>query len=209
MNMPMPTPLLLRQSPSQRFSVPPMLRRALLCCVAALAAALSLWMLAAAGRAEAETRRRGAQADAQKISAQLSAARETESARVARAKRFARMKAALENAPAEKPEWERLAAQLSAHPHIAEPTLDAPPAQPAFPSPENTPVITVQRVRFNAGLLHEEALLALDAITARFTPRLIPAGCSLQREADAAPITLRANCEFERIALAPPSVDAR
>lgn len=209
MNMPLPIPLPLQLSPLQRFSVPPRLSRALLCCAAAFAAALSLWILATGWRTQAETERKAVQAEVQKISTQLSAALETETARATRAKRFARVKAALGNAPAENPKWEQLADQLSTHPHIAELAFEASPAAPAFPAPENMPVINLQHIRLEAGLLHEGALLALDGIATGFTAHLIPAGCALGREADAAPITLRARCEFNRITLAQPTGDAQ
>lgn len=204
MNMPVPMPLPLLLPQSQRFAVPPPLRRALLCCIAALATALLLWILSAACRADAEAGRNDARAAAQKTLMQLTGARETESARTARAKRFARVKAALENMPAENSEWEEIAGQLSAHPHIDAPILGALPAQPAFPASEGLPVITLQRVRIEAGLLHEEALLALDAIAANAPAHVIPTGCSLRREADAAPTALRADCEFDWVALVPP-----
>jgi len=201
MNMPIPIPLQLSQS--QGFAVPPVLRRALLCCVAALVGALSLWVLSTVLRADAEAGRNDARADTQKTAMQLANAREAESARVVRAKRFALVKAALENTSAEESEWEQLASQIEAHPHIVDSTMSAQPAQPAFSSHENLPVITLQSVRIEAGLLHEEALLALDAIAHGFNTHLIPTGCSLRREADAAPITLRARCEFERTVLVP------
>ena len=193
MNMPLPFPLQL--IPSQRFTVPPMLRRALLCCVAALVAALLLWVLSDVWHTEAAAKGDDACAGKQKTAMQLTHAREIEFARTARAKRFAPIKAALENTPPGKTEWEQLTGQLSAHPHIVEPALDALPAQAAFPVFQNLPAIPLQTVRIEAGLLHEEALLALDAIAMHVTPT----GCSLQREGDAAPSTLRAHCEFDWI----------
>jgi hypothetical protein len=202
MNMPIPLPLQLLRP--QRFAVPPLLHRALLCCAAALVGALLLLTLSAAYCVDAEAGRDDARAGTQKTRMQLSNARETESARAARAKRFALVKAALDSMPAGKPGWERLAEELSAHPHIAGPTLNALPAQPAFPASRSLPAVTLQHVHIEAGLLHEEALLALDAIAAASPPYLIPRGCSLRREADHAPVTLRADCEFDWIALAPP-----
>ncbi|MDR2188425.1 MAG: hypothetical protein LBE62_10290, partial [Azonexus sp.] len=117
-----------------------------------------------------------------------------------RAKRFDLVKAVLENSPPEK--TEQITGQLSAHPHIVEPVLTAQPGQSAFSTPENLPVVTLQRVHIEAGLLHEEALLALDAIVTSSPAHAISTGCSLRREADAAPVTLRARCEFDWISLA-------
>jgi len=245
MNMPMPIPLPLQLLQSQRFSVPPVLRRALLCCVVALVGALVFRVLSVTWHAEAETERNDARAGMQKTSSLLASTLETEAVRAARAKRFALVKAVLENMPAEQPEWEQLTRQLSASPHIVDPILNTLPVQPAFPAPEpvsnailamdgevseksvhgaagspepyrgnpgrkagatqDLPVITLQRVRVEAGLLHEEALLALDAIVTGAPAHIIPIGCSLQRETDAAPITLRASCEFDRITLVPSS----
>jgi hypothetical protein len=202
MNMPIPISLPLRFSQSQRLGVPPMLHRALLCCMAVLASTLLLWLLTAIWHDEAESRRNDARASAQKTARQLSDAHETSLAHAARAERFALVKAVLGNNPPEKTEWEQLTGQLSAHSHIAEPSLTSLPGRPAFATPENLPVITLQQVRIEAGLLHEEALLALDAIVSGSPAHVIPTGCSLRREADAAPITLRVRCEFDWIALA-------
>ena len=96
MNMPIPPPLQLLQS--QRFTVPPTLRRALPCCVAALVGTLLLWVLSGALHAEAETERDNARANKHKTAVQLTSALEDESARAVRAKRFALIKTALENA---------------------------------------------------------------------------------------------------------------
>jgi hypothetical protein len=200
MNMPLPIPLQLLQS--QRLGVPPVLRRALLCCMAALGSASLLWLLSAAWHNEVESKRNEARTNTQKITQQLSDARETRLAHTARAKRFALVKTALENNPPEKTEWEQLTEQLSAHAHIADPTLTPQLSQPAFSTPQNLPAITLQHVRIEAGLLHEEALLALGSIVTSSPAHVIPTGCSLRREADAAPITLRARCEFEWITLA-------
>ncbi|MCL2161031.1 MAG: hypothetical protein FWH56_03980 [Betaproteobacteria bacterium] len=203
MNMPMSIPLPLRPMQSQRFNVPPMLRRALLCCVSALVGASLLWFLSSVWRADAEAERNDARADTQKTAALLASARETEAARAGRAKRFSLVKAALESMPVEKSEWEQLSSLIEAHPHIAEPALNVQPAQPAFPASEHLPVVTLQRARIEAGLLHEEALLTLDAIATGSPAHVIPSGCSLWREADTAPVTLRASCEFDWITLAP------
>lgn len=204
MNMPVHIPLPLQLSQPQRFTVPPILRRALLCCVVALVGALLLWALSDTWYARACAKRDTARADTQKTAMQLASAIDTRSAQAARAKRFALVKAALENALPSKAEWEQLIKQLSTHPHIVDPTLEALPGQDEFPAPKNQPAITFQSVHIQAGLLHEEALLTLDAITGNFPTHHIPMGCSLWREADAAPITLRARCEFGRAALMPP-----
>jgi len=204
MNMPMHVPLPLQLSPPQRFTVPPVLRRALLCCVAALVGALLLWFLSETWRAEAGTERDDARAGMQKTTMQLTGARDTESVRAARVKRFTSIKTALENTPPGKTEWEQLSGQLSAHPHIAEPALDALPSQAAFSGPEELPVITLQRVEIEARLLHEESLLALDAIVGGSPAHVIPTGCSLRRNADAAPITLRVRCGFDWVTLVLP-----
>jgi hypothetical protein len=190
---------------SPRFAVPPVLRRALLCCIAALTGALLLWILSTIWRSEAEAKRNDARADTQKTTSLLASALETEAARVARAKRFALVKTALESMPAEKSEWDQLTRQIEALPHIIEPILNVQPGQPAFPAPENLPVITLQRVHIETGLLHEEALLALNAIVTGAPGHVIPAGCSLRRETDIAPTTLWAHCEFDRISLVPSS----
>jgi len=203
MNMPMQFPLPLQLLQPQRFTVPPLLRRALLCCAAALIGALLLYILSSAWRAEAEAERDDARAGKQKTAMQLASAHEAESSRAARAKRFAPIKTALENAPPGKTEWEQLTGLLSTHPHIVEPTLDALPAQAAFPAAQHLPVITLQTIRIEAGLLHEEALLALNAVVAASPAHTIPTGCSLRRQADTAPITLRARCEFDWAALVP------
>jgi hypothetical protein len=202
MNMPMPISLPLRFPRSQPPGVPPVLRRALLCCMAVLAGTLLLWLLTVIWHDEAETERNDARASAQKAARQLSDAHETRLAHTARAKRFALIKAVLENDLPEKTEWEQLTGKLSAHPHIAESTLTSQPGQSAFSAPQNLSAITLQHVRIEAGLLHEEALLALDAIVTSSPAHVIPTGCSLRRETDAAPITLRARCEFDWITLA-------
>jgi len=201
MNMPLPFPLQLSQS--QRFTVPQVLRRALLCCVAAFAGALLLWVFSNVWHTEAETKRNDARASTQKTAMQLASAREVAYTRSARAKRFAPIKAALESTPPGKTEWEQLSGQLSAHPHIVEPGLDALPAQTEFPSPEHLPAITFQRVSIEAKLLHEEALLALDTIASSASAHVVPTGCSLRREAGVEPITLWAHCEFDWFAPLP------
>jgi hypothetical protein len=180
----------------------PILRRTLLCCMAALAGASLLWLLSAVWHDEAESKRNDARASAQKAAQQLSDAQETRLAHAVRAERFALVKTVLENNPPGKTDLEELTGQLSEHPHITEPNLTSQPGQPAFSTPESLPVITLQHVHIEVGLLHEGALLALDAIVTGSPAHVIPSGCSLRREADAAPITLRERCKFEWITLA-------
>ncbi|MDR2208159.1 MAG: hypothetical protein LBE22_04215, partial [Azoarcus sp.] len=93
----MPLPLPLQLSQSRRLDVLPVLRRALLCCMAAFIGMLLLWSLSAAWHSEAETGRNDARASVQKTAAQLSEAHETRLARSERAKRFDLVKAVLEN----------------------------------------------------------------------------------------------------------------
>ncbi|MCL2589348.1 MAG: hypothetical protein FWD67_00385 [Betaproteobacteria bacterium] len=217
MNMPMQAPLPLQLSQPHGFAVPPAFRRALLYFVAVLVVALMLWFLSDAWHAEAEAEQNDARVSTQKTVVQLTSARETESARMTHVKRFALIKTALEKTSPGKTEWEQLTRQLSIHPHIVEPTLDSLPIQAAFPEPQNAaasalrathpgrkmPAITIQGVRIEAGLLHEETLLVLDSIATGSPAHVIPIGCSLQREADTAPVTLRALCEFTWVALVP------
>ncbi|MDR2015708.1 MAG: hypothetical protein LBP99_08875 [Azoarcus sp.] len=202
MNMPMPILLPLQLSQSQHLNVPPVLRHALICCMAALVGALLLWLLSAVWHGEAETARNDVSASTQKTATQLADAREAGLARTARAQRFTLVKTVLESNFPEKTEREQIIGQLSAHPYIVEPVLTAQPGQPAFSSHGNLPVIILRHLYVEAGLLHEEALLALNAIATSSSAHVIPTGCSLHREADAAPVTLRARCEFDRITLA-------
>jgi hypothetical protein len=67
------------------------------------------------------------------------------------------------------------------------------------------PSLDIQRLQIDAGLLHEETLLALDAlVTDTPTAHVIPVGCVLRREEDDTSVPLRALCEFDWITLAPP-----
>ena len=147
MNMPTPIPLQLPQS--RRLTMPSTLRRALLCCVATLAFSLLLWVMSAAWRTEAETQRNNAHASMQKTASLLTSARETETARRVRAKRFALVKAALESLPSHKPEQE----QLSAPPHTVEPSLTPHPVPP--------PIKTPPERRFDGILWRDDHIVAL------------------------------------------------
>jgi hypothetical protein len=171
--------------------------------MAALVGALLLWFLSAAWHTEAQAEWDDARTGAQKAAKQLSDTIDAKHARAERAKRFALIKTVLENNSPEKAEWEQLLArQLSEHPHLTEPTLATQPALPAFSTPEHLPAITLQQLQVEVGLLHEEALLALDAIVASSPAHVISTGCSLRRETDVAPITLHARCGFDWISLA-------
>ncbi|MCL2875811.1 MAG: hypothetical protein FWF12_05885 [Betaproteobacteria bacterium] len=134
MNMPISPPLQL--SPPQRFDVPPVLRRALLCCLAAFVGTLLLWPLSDAWRTEAETERDNARASTHKTAMQLTRALDTESARAVRAKRFALIKTTLENTLPEKSE----------------------PAVPATPVP--APVARLPKRRFVGTLWRDGRIVA-------------------------------------------------
>ncbi|MDR0716543.1 MAG: hypothetical protein LBF50_03895 [Azoarcus sp.] len=198
-------------------AIPPALRRPLLFCAMALAAALSAGYSAAAARAGQEARLLDARADAGKLEARLATARESAAARAALARRLAMLAATLGKTPPDEAGRERIAQRLSQDIRIAAPRLrlqDAPlPTLPAPPA--GAPAIVIQRLSVDAGLLHEEALLALAATIMDSPVYTIPIGCALQRESgngagtssesaeSAAVHPLRARCEFDWISLAP------
>lgn len=182
-------------------SMLPALKRVLLACGVALVAALLLLVLAAAERAEQETERDRARVAAQKTGALLAAAREAETVRTARAQRLAAVSAALAGKPPSEADRETLAARLSGHPHIENPVLSFQDMAPETPG--ELPLIQNRRLRIEAGLLHEEALLALHAMTVDYPAHIVPVGCELHRIDEAAPVTLQARCDFDWIAIAP------
>ncbi len=163
MNMLMSIPLPLKRSQP----LPPGLRRALIGCMAAFAGALLLWFLSTAWHAEVEAQLNDARTGMQKTASLLTRAREIEAARMARAKRFALVKAALEKSPHYKPEWKQLSGRLSTRSHIAEPT---PPLQPAPP-----PVKTPPKRRFDGILWRDGRIVALWFDGAPVDPATEPA----------------------------------
>jgi|GEM_PF-2566125 len=161
MNMLMSIPLPLERSQP----VPPGLRRALICCMAAFAGALLLWFLPTAWHAEAEAQLNNVRTGMQEIASLLTRARETEAARTVRAKRFALVKAALDSSPHYKPEWKQLSGQLSTRSHIAEPT----------PPPRPPPVKTPPKRRFDGVLWRDGRIVALWFDGAPVDPATEPA----------------------------------
>jgi hypothetical protein len=198
MNMPLPPVLLLQQHCA---SMLPALRRVLAACALVLVVVLLLLGLAAADHAEQESERDRARVAAQKTGTLLAAARKAETERAARAKRLAAVSAALAGKPPGEADRETLAARLSGHPHIENPILSLQDTIPA--THEYLPRIQIWRLRVEAGLLHEEALLALHAMTLDQPALIVPVGCQLHRIDEAAPVTLQARCDFDWIAIAP------
>ena len=202
--------------PSTMFSsraVPPLLRRPLFCCVAALAAVLLLRFSATSVLEAREKELDSLRVSVREAETALTAAREEESTRAALAQRFAAVSAVLEKAPPDEIEWKQLTTRrLAGDERILAPDLSvgAVPVHSRttsiapVASPEGLPRIDIQRLQINAGLLHEEALLALDALVTDTSAHVVPVGCVLRREEDDAPVPLRALCEFDWIALAPP-----
>ena len=199
-------------------AVPPLLRRPLLCCVAALAAVLLLRFAATSVLEAREKELDSLRVSVREAETALTAAREEESTRAALAQRFAAVSAVLEKAPPDETEWKQLTRRLAGDERILAPDLSvgAVPVHSSAPSmatvvpvapvasPEGLPRINIQRLQINAGLLHEEALLALDALVTDTSAHVVPVGCVLRREENDAPVPLRARCEFDWIALAPP-----
>ncbi|MDR1661354.1 MAG: hypothetical protein LBR95_02845 [Azoarcus sp.] len=184
------------------FFLPPILRRPLLFCTAALIAAALAWHAAAHARAQQQAAASRAGAAIQALETSLALAHEAEARRMALAQRAAALAAMADKAP-EDAEWERLAKRLAGEPRIVGLVLRAQSAPVTASTPNELPSIEIQRLRIDAGLLHEEALLTLHALVADTSARLVPAGCILRREKDAPPAALQARCEFDRMALAP------
>jgi hypothetical protein len=186
--------------PMTRFP-PPALCRALVFCAATLAAASCVWRLAAAARAEQETATSSAFAATRELEARLEDARVAEAERAALARRLAALAELARDAAVPADAWERLARRLDDDPRIAGLLLHAQSRPAAIPTPAGLPGLDIQRLQIEAGLLHEEALLALDAIVADTHARIAPVGCALRREAGAAATSLQARCAFDWVAL--------
>jgi hypothetical protein len=188
--------------PMTRFP-PPALCRALIFCAATLAAASCIWHLAAAARAKQETATSSAFAATRELETRLEGARAAEAERSALTRRLAALAALARDAvPADA--WERLARRLDDDPRIAGLLLHAQSRPAAIPGPAGLPGLDIQRLQIDAGLLHEEALLTLDAIVADTHARIAPVGCALHREAGAAATSLQARCAFDWVALVLP-----
>jgi hypothetical protein len=183
-------------------TVPPALRRPLLACVLALAVALPLWRFAAAMRADAETALASARTTQQKTATRLAAARAEAAAREPLARRLADLRAALPTPMPPAADWERLADRLAADKRIAHITLHAQETPKEAAAKAQPPSIAIQHIYIEANLLHEEALLALDAIATDTPAHVVPVGCALRRDAEASPLTLRARCEYDFVAFA-------
>ncbi|MDR0701876.1 MAG: hypothetical protein LBF61_05600 [Azoarcus sp.] len=187
------------------FPLPPLLRRPLLFCVAAVIAASSMWVLAASIHAEQEAAARRARTVVQTLETRLMRSREAETRHAALVQRVEALSAMAGEAP-DSTEWERLAGRLAEDTRIANIVLHAQSEPMPSPAPAGIPSIGTHRLRIDANLLHEEAVLALNAIVVDIPARFIPSGCALRRKsgATAAIFTLRVRCEFDWTALAPP-----
>jgi hypothetical protein len=172
-------------------------------CALALAGTLCLWLAAATQWTAAEIALHAARTAAQKTSAQLSALRSAANAHQALMQRLADLRAALPPRSAAARNWEGLANRLAADTRIAKVTLHAQDSPTARPPPAQLPGLDIQHLQIDAHLLHEETLLALDAALMDTSERVIPAGCALRRDAGAAPLHLRAHCEYDWIAFTP------
>ncbi|MDR2093783.1 MAG: hypothetical protein LBP58_10825 [Azoarcus sp.] len=185
------------------FPPPPLLRRPLLFCAAAIIAASSLWLIAASTRAGQETAANRARTAVQALETHLMRSREAQTRRAALMQRAEALAAMAGESP-DSAEWERLAERLAGDTRITHIVLHARSNTVASPAPDGLPPVETHRLRIDASLLHEEALLALDTIVANIPVRLIPAGCALRRETGAASAALRARCEFDWMARPPP-----
>ncbi|MDR2031193.1 MAG: hypothetical protein LBP86_02810 [Azoarcus sp.] len=181
----------------------PVLRRPLLFCVMALTAALATGYGVAAARVGQEARLRDARAEMEKSAVRLAAARESAAAHAALARRLATLATTLGKAPPDDAGQERIARRLSADTRIAAPRLHLQSAPPPFAPPPGVAPLVVQRLSIDAGLLHEDALLALAATVMDSPEYTLPAGCALHRENGAAVHPLRTHCEFDWISLVP------
>ncbi|MDR1064449.1 MAG: hypothetical protein LBL48_11080 [Azoarcus sp.] len=185
------------------FPLPPLLRRVMLFCAAAVTAASFAWRTAASLRAAQEMAANRSRAAAQTLETRLAHHRETE-IRYAALTQRANALAALAAQSPDDTEWERLAKRLAEDTRITGLVLRTQSGPAAFSAPDGLLPFDIRRLRIDADLLHEEALLALDAIAADIPIHLIPAGCALRRETGATPATLRAHCEFDWTASVPP-----
>ncbi|MDR3213321.1 MAG: hypothetical protein LBT71_05310 [Azoarcus sp.] len=184
------------------FAIPPALRRPLLCCAAALVAALCLWRIAAALCAVQETAVTAARTAARNLEIRLTRAREAEAEHTALTRRFTALAAMAGHSPGNDT-WEQITHRLRDESRITGLVLHAEAHSPALPTPAGLPALDIQRLQIDAGLLHEEALLALEAIVADTPAHIVPTGCALRRESGSTLSALHARCEFDWIALTP------
>ncbi|MDR2689854.1 MAG: hypothetical protein LBB76_08880 [Azoarcus sp.] len=170
--------------------IAPALRRPMIMCVLILLAASLAWGAVAHLRRERQATLTKARAAGQQIDARMETAR----AQGARRELIEQKLRDIIEAHASKPE--DLIRALAADPRLRHPSMHIPSS---VDLPAVAPVAHFQRLRIDAGLLHEEALLELTDTFAH--ARFRPLGCTLRRQDDGAPMPLTASCEFEWLTL--------
>jgi hypothetical protein len=189
--------------------IAPALRRPIAVCALILLAASLTWGAAVHLRRERQTNLTKTRAARQQIDARMETAR----AQAAKRELIEQKLRDIIEAHADEPE-QIIRALADDHRlqnpivHI-QPTADLPALAPAasvttpittsVTTPIAVPIANFQRLRVDAGLLHEEALLELTDTFAQ--ARFRPLGCTLRRQGNDAPMPLVVSCEFEWLTL--------
>ena len=186
--------------------VPPILRRPVIFCAIAIITAISLWTAASIRLGTYKANIARAQMSLRDLEFRLAKVHDTIDTEKSLDKRLQSV-AALACTPPETTWWNDLVQRLIKDPGIEEVNIKTQSMPPLVAVPDSAPVLMdFLRVRVDAGLQSENALLTLDRQFRREGPNIIPVGCNLQPETGHPNITLRARCEYDWIMLAPTRV---
>ncbi|GHU12030.1 hypothetical protein AGMMS50225_18960 [Betaproteobacteria bacterium] len=185
-------------------TLPRILLRPLIACVAGLAAALALWWLAAATHHARQTSLVALRATLRQLDAQLAHAREEAAQRAHLDQRLTNLLAT--HTTRDAAPWSQPGHPFDAH-RVANLRVRAHAQASPLPHANALPTVNFQRLQIDAELLHE---LVLPELVAAWTQtagaHVVPRGCALHRAPPSAALPLAAQCEFDWLSFTPPEV---